>query len=74
MIDNSPVPTGGPPGCPWTFNNCGVNNEPFCFHGQGCNSLFMDGHVTWLKNTIDPIALRRLVTARESLPLLSVDY
>jgi prepilin-type N-terminal cleavage/methylation domain-containing protein/prepilin-type processing-associated H-X9-DG protein len=74
MIDNNPIPVGGPPSCPWSFTNCGVNAEPFSFHGQGCNAVFMDGHVTWLKNTIDPIMLRRLVTAHENLPLLSPDY
>ena len=42
--------------------------------GFGCNALFMDSHVTWIRNDIDPIALRRLLTAREGLPPLSGDY
>lgn len=74
MINNSPTPFGGPAGCPWSLHDCGVNGEPFGFHGAGCNALFMDGHVTWLRNDIDPIALRRLLTAREGLPPLSGDY
>jgi prepilin-type N-terminal cleavage/methylation domain-containing protein/prepilin-type processing-associated H-X9-DG protein len=74
MINNNAVPFGGPAACPWGTNNCGVNDEPFSFHGNGCNVLFMDGHVTWLKNTIDPIAFRRLLTPTEQLPPLDGDY
>jgi prepilin-type N-terminal cleavage/methylation domain-containing protein/prepilin-type processing-associated H-X9-DG protein len=74
MINNSSSPYGGPAGCPWTFQNCGVNEEPFSFHGGGCNALFMDGHVTWLRDAIDPINLRRLLTAMEGLPTTSADY
>ena len=74
IINNSSTPYGGPSGCPWTVNNCGVNDEPFSFHGHGCNTLFMDGHVTWLKDTINPLALRRLCTPREQLPPLDADY
>jgi prepilin-type N-terminal cleavage/methylation domain-containing protein len=74
MVNNDPMPIGGPPGCPWSVHDCGVNGEPFSFHGTGCNALFMDVHVSWVRNDIDPIALRRLVTSREGLPLLSPDY
>jgi len=74
LINNYPVPFGGPTGCPWSVHDCGVNAEPFSFHGFGCNALFMDGHVTWLRNDINPIALRRLLTAREGLPPLDADY
>jgi prepilin-type N-terminal cleavage/methylation domain-containing protein/prepilin-type processing-associated H-X9-DG protein len=74
MINNSPVPFGGPPGCPWTQYNCGPNSEPYSFHGNGCNVLFMDGHVSFIRDDIHPVALRRLLTAHEGLPLLSADY
>jgi prepilin-type processing-associated H-X9-DG protein len=74
MINNFPAPIGGPPGCPWGLHDCGVNGEPFSFHGPGCNALFMDGHVMWLRNDISPIALRRLVTSREGVPPLTADY
>jgi len=74
MINNFSIPIGGPPGCPWLVHDCGVNGEPFSFHGPGCNVLFMDGHVSWLRNNIPPLALRRLLTAREGLPPLSSDY
>jgi prepilin-type N-terminal cleavage/methylation domain-containing protein/prepilin-type processing-associated H-X9-DG protein len=74
MINNFATPIGGPPGCPWTVHDCGVNGEAFSFHGPGCNVLFMDCHVTWLRNDIGPIALRRLLTAREGLPPITSDY
>lgn len=74
MINGNPVPYGGPSNCPWTFTNCGPNDEAFSFHGSGCNAAFMDGHVSWLRDDIDPIALRRFVTANESLPVLTADY
>src|SRR5262245_11048411 len=74
MVNNFSVPFGGPGGCPWTLRDCGVNGEPFSFHGAGCNAVFMDGHVTWVRNNIDPIAFRRLLTSREGLPNLSADY
>jgi prepilin-type processing-associated H-X9-DG protein len=69
FITNSPYPFGGPIYCTWDTNNCGPNDEAFSFHGSGCNCLFVDGHVTWLKNSIDPIALRRLLTPNEQLPI-----
>src|SRR5262249_23405496 len=74
IINNFASPFGGPPGCPWILHDCGVNGEAFSFHGAGCNALFMDGHVTWIRYDIGPIALRRLVTAREGLPPIFADY
>jgi prepilin-type N-terminal cleavage/methylation domain-containing protein/prepilin-type processing-associated H-X9-DG protein len=68
VVTNNPAPFGGPPSCPWTVRNCGPNDEPFSFHGNGCNALFMDGHVTWIKSSIDPVTFRRLLTAMEGLP------
>jgi prepilin-type processing-associated H-X9-DG protein len=74
LINNNAVPFGGPPSCLWSNNNCGVNDEAFSFHANGCNTLFCDGHVTFLRDNIDPIAFRRLLTPTENLPLLSADY
>ncbi len=74
IINNFPTPFGGPPGCPWIVHDCGVNGEPFSFHGPGCNVLFMDSHVGWLRNDIGPIALRRFLTAKEGFPPLLSDY
>jgi prepilin-type N-terminal cleavage/methylation domain-containing protein/prepilin-type processing-associated H-X9-DG protein len=67
-INNNKFPFGGPPGCIWTNKtNCGPNDEIFSFHGAGANVVFLDGHVTWLAEDIDPIVLRRLVTASERI-------
>jgi prepilin-type N-terminal cleavage/methylation domain-containing protein/prepilin-type processing-associated H-X9-DG protein len=71
LINNSSAPFGGPTYCPWTNNNCGVNNEAFSFHGNGSNALFLDGHVTFLKDNIDAIVYRRLLTPAEQLPIQS---
>jgi prepilin-type N-terminal cleavage/methylation domain-containing protein/prepilin-type processing-associated H-X9-DG protein len=74
VINNSAVPFGGPSTCPWTTNNCGVNDEPFSFHGNGCNCLFGDGHVSWIRADVDPIAWRRLCTPTEQLATTYTDY
>jgi prepilin-type N-terminal cleavage/methylation domain-containing protein/prepilin-type processing-associated H-X9-DG protein len=77
LINNNPFPFGGTAACPWAGNagnNIGPNDEAFSFHGQGCNTLFMDGHVTWLKGDIQPIQLRRLLTPFEQLPPLEPGY
>ena len=41
--------------CSWNNNNCGANNEPFSFHNGGCNSVFVDGSVKFLSDTLDPV-------------------
>jgi len=76
VINNNKTPLGGPPGCPWNTgivgatysnNNCGPNDEIFSFHGNGANVVFMDGHVSYLNEKIDPIVMRHLVTASEQV-------
>lgn len=67
IINQNSSPFGGPAGCPWTLNNCGVNDEPFSFHGAGCHAAFMDGHVTFVRSDISPLGLRRLMTPAEGL-------
>ncbi len=68
VINNNSQPQGGPAGCLWTTNNCGPNDEPFGMHGNGVQSLFMDGHVSLIKDSVDPIVMRRLLTPAEGLP------
>ncbi len=63
------VYTDGSAQCPWTVQNCGANDEPFSFHGGGCNSVFVDGSVRFLSYALDPITCRRLVTRSEGLEL-----
>lgn len=67
IINNASKPFGGPAGCLWTNADCGPNEEPFSFHGNGCNVLFMDGHVSFIIEDIDPISFRRMLTASEGL-------
>jgi prepilin-type processing-associated H-X9-DG protein len=74
VINNSNTPFGGPSSCPWTVNNCGPNDEAWSFHGNGCNCLFGDGHVTWVRADIDPISFRRLCTPTEGLSPAYSDY
>lgn len=67
-INNNKTPLGGPADCPWTNNNCGPNDEPFSLHAGGTNALFGDGSVRFLTDTIDPRALRKLVSTNEGTP------
>jgi prepilin-type N-terminal cleavage/methylation domain-containing protein/prepilin-type processing-associated H-X9-DG protein len=67
-INNNKYPFGGPVNCVWAqVTNCGPNDEIFSFHGSGANVVFLDGHVTYLNEDIDPIVLRRLVSANERI-------
>lgn len=69
LINNNATPFGGGAGgCFWTVNNCGPNDEPFSFHGGGCNALFADGHVSYLRDDLDAVTFRRLLTATEGVP------
>jgi prepilin-type N-terminal cleavage/methylation domain-containing protein/prepilin-type processing-associated H-X9-DG protein len=55
--------TGSNPGqCLWSMNNCGPNDELFSSHTGGCNVLFLDGHVLFLRDTVGAVSLRALVT------------
>jgi prepilin-type N-terminal cleavage/methylation domain-containing protein/prepilin-type processing-associated H-X9-DG protein len=65
VINNNATPVGGPADCPWSTNNCGLNDEPFAFHSGGCNAVFGDGSVHFLSATIDAVAMRYLVTRAE---------
>jgi len=68
IINNNNYPLGGPSTCFWTNLDCGPSDEPFSFHsGGGVNALFMDGHVTFIRDDVDPVTFRRLVTAQEGL-------
>ncbi len=57
------------PGCSWTQNNCGANDEPFGFHTGGCNTVMCDGSVRFLSDRLDPVTLRYLVTRAEGIPV-----
>jgi len=67
-INNNSLPFGGPSNCVWNATtHCGPNDEIFSFHGPGANVVFMDGHVTFLSQDINPLALRYLVSSAEKV-------
>ncbi|HUY33266.1 MAG TPA: DUF1559 domain-containing protein [Pirellulales bacterium] len=68
-LNNNSLPYGGSPAtCVWNVaTHCGPNDEIFSFHGPGANACFMDGHVTFLNQDIQPAVLRYLVTAAEKV-------
>jgi prepilin-type processing-associated H-X9-DG protein len=71
VVNNNATPVDGPPDCPWTTNNCGLNDESFAFHSGGCNAVFGDGSVHFLSATIDAVAMRYLITRAEGKPIPS---
>lgn len=64
-INNNATPTGGPPECLWSVNNCGPNDEPFAFHPGGVNIVMGDGSVRFLSESVDGIAIKWLVGAND---------
>jgi prepilin-type N-terminal cleavage/methylation domain-containing protein/prepilin-type processing-associated H-X9-DG protein len=77
VVNNNAVPFGGPStggnakyinGCNWSVNNCGPNDEPFSFHTNGINTLFMDGSVRFIRDDIDQVTFKRLLTPTEGIP------
>jgi prepilin-type N-terminal cleavage/methylation domain-containing protein/prepilin-type processing-associated H-X9-DG protein len=63
-INNHSNPKGGVgTGCPWDLNNCGPNDEPFSFHTGGCQAVYGDGHVQFIRDSISPQVLRAICTA-----------
>jgi prepilin-type N-terminal cleavage/methylation domain-containing protein/prepilin-type processing-associated H-X9-DG protein len=87
-INNNKYPFNGPGGsqtsvsagstdgsCSWKdFTNCGPNDEIFGNHGPGANVVFMDGHVSFLAEDINPVTLRYLVTPNEGVAPGQADY
>ena len=74
VINNNAQPIGGPASCTWTTPDCGPDEEPISFHGNGCYAMFMDGHVSFIQDSIDALTLRRLLTAAEGIPANYTDY
>ena len=60
-------PVGGGTACPWTYNNCGPNDEPFAFHSGGVNTTFADGSVRFVAESITPQTLRYMSSAIEGV-------
>ena len=70
MSDVTPYVTGSPT----AGNNAGANDELFSFHSGGVNCLFGDGSVRFLKDSINPIVMRGLITLKGGEVLSSDSY
>jgi len=64
-LNNNQNPIGGPAECRWTINNCGPNDEPFAFHVGICMTVFGDGSVRPMRDTVDPILIKNIVGAMD---------
>jgi prepilin-type N-terminal cleavage/methylation domain-containing protein/prepilin-type processing-associated H-X9-DG protein len=68
VVNNNALPYGGPVSCPWNATtHCGPNDEIFSFHGPGANVVFLDGHVAFLSQEIEPLVMRYLITGTERI-------
>jgi prepilin-type N-terminal cleavage/methylation domain-containing protein/prepilin-type processing-associated H-X9-DG protein len=64
-----------PPSAGVTFgNNAGANDELFSYHPGGVNVLFGDGSVRFLKDTVNVVTLRGLVTLKGGEVLSADQY
>jgi prepilin-type N-terminal cleavage/methylation domain-containing protein/prepilin-type processing-associated H-X9-DG protein len=62
----NPAPTAG--------NNAGANDEIFSYHPGGANVLFGDGSVRFVKESVNVVTLRSLVTAKGGEVLSADSY
>jgi prepilin-type N-terminal cleavage/methylation domain-containing protein/prepilin-type processing-associated H-X9-DG protein len=64
-VNQTAFPVGGTGSgvgqCTWSMNNCGPNDELFSSHPGGCNVVFLDGHVAFLRDTVGFTVLRNLM-------------
>jgi prepilin-type N-terminal cleavage/methylation domain-containing protein/prepilin-type processing-associated H-X9-DG protein len=71
--NNIDAATDGPNGCWRVTNNCGPNDEIFSFHPGGANTVFCDGHVQFIAETVNPVVMAELVS-RSGGEIISGDY
>jgi prepilin-type processing-associated H-X9-DG protein/prepilin-type N-terminal cleavage/methylation domain-containing protein len=62
-VNQNAYPLGGGlnGGCTWAVNNCGPNDELFSSHSGGCNVVFVDGHVAFIRQTVTFPTIRYLM-------------
>jgi prepilin-type N-terminal cleavage/methylation domain-containing protein/prepilin-type processing-associated H-X9-DG protein len=76
--NNKGVPTNE--GVPWPAttatagNQAGPNEEPYSYHAGGVNALFGDGSVRFVKDTVNLVALRSILTLSGGETLSSDQY
>ncbi len=68
------TPCNDPNGYPVAGNNAGANDEIFSYHPGGANALFGDGSVHFLKDSVNVIVLRKLVTLSGGEVVSASDY
>ena len=74
VFNQTSYPFGGVSSCPWTVNNCGLNDEPFSFHEGGMNIAFADGSVRFVRDNISPLIAKALASADGGEVVNSNDY
>jgi prepilin-type N-terminal cleavage/methylation domain-containing protein/prepilin-type processing-associated H-X9-DG protein len=62
VMNNNQNPYGGPSTCPWTYHDCGPNNEWFSFHTGGAHAVFADGHVQFVNDNVSLFVVYSLGT------------
>jgi prepilin-type N-terminal cleavage/methylation domain-containing protein len=61
--NNTSPGTDGPTTCSWKLkNNCGPNDEIFSFHTGGALVVFTDGHVAFLRDSLDSVTVASIVS------------
>ncbi|MDB5353013.1 MAG: prepilin-type N-terminal cleavage/methylation protein [Planctomycetota bacterium] len=73
MHANTPYPQPGDPAF-GTTNQAGANQEAFSYHPGGANALFGDGSVKFLKESLDLLVLRKLISAAGNEIVSASDY
>ena len=69
VFNNNNNPKGGPPGCLWSVNNCGPNDEPFSFHVGGLQVFLGDGSARFVSENIDRQIIRKLCDPSDGEPV-----
>lgn len=64
-VNNNKLPSGGTTECPWSTNNCGLNDEPFGFHSGGVMTAMGDGSVKFVSENVDAVLLKWMVGAQD---------
>jgi prepilin-type processing-associated H-X9-DG protein len=62
------------PNSTWTVHDCGPNNEAFSFHGRGAHVVFVDGHVVFLRDTVNYNVISALCTRSNGTNEIGFDY
>ncbi len=57
-----------------TTSQAGANQEPFSYHPGGVNAVFGDGSVKFLKESINVVVLRAIISANGSEVVSASDY